>query len=91
MCLAIPGELVSRDEDELLPVGKVRFGGILKEISLACVPEARIGDYVLVHAGLGISVIDEIEANRVFQYLEELGEVDELQPDVSEPTPEAAP
>jgi hydrogenase expression/formation protein HypC len=78
MCLAIPGELVSRDESGIFPSGKVRFGGVLKEISLACVPGARIGDYVLVHAGLAISVVDEAEAARVFEYLEEIGETGEL-------------
>ncbi len=78
MCLAIPGRLEKRTDDELMPMGTVRFGGTTREVCLTCVPEARIGDYVLVHVGLGISIIDEDEAKRVFDYLEQLGEVDEL-------------
>jgi len=79
MCLAIPGRLEERiGDDPLLAVGRVRFGGIVKEINLACVPEARVGDYVLVHAGIGIGVIDEDEARQVFAYLEEMGGLAEL-------------
>jgi len=77
MCLAVPGRLVSIDDEEpLLRTGRVDFGGLAREISLACVPEAAVGDYVLVHVGLAISVIDEAEARRVFDYLEEMGELE---------------
>lgn len=80
MCLAVPGQLISVSEDEpLLRKGSVDFGGIRKEVSLACVPEAKVGDYVLVHVGLAISTLDETEANRVFACLDEMGEVAELQ------------
>jgi hydrogenase expression/formation protein HypC len=79
MCLAIPGRLEERIEDPLMPTGKVSFGGIVKEISLACVPEAKVGDYLLVHAGIGLSVVDEEEAQRVFQYLSEMGELADLE------------
>ncbi len=79
MCLAIPGRLESIEgTDPLTATGKVRFGGILKEVSLACVPEAKVGNYVLVHVGMALSVVDEEEAKTVFEYLESMGELDEL-------------
>jgi len=79
MCLAVPGKLVEIMDggDVAFRVGKVDFGGIRKEVSLAYVPEAEIGKYVLVHVGFAISVIDEDEAQRVFKYLEELGGLQE--------------
>ncbi|MBM3290775.1 MAG: HypC/HybG/HupF family hydrogenase formation chaperone [Candidatus Hydrogenedentes bacterium] len=79
MCLAVPGEVVSIDDvDPLMRAARVSFGGIVKEVSLALLPDARTGDYVLVHAGVGIGVIDAEEAERVFTYLEELGAVEEV-------------
>lgn len=73
MCLAIPGKLLEiKGDDPLLRYGKVSFGGLVKEINLAYTPEAEIDDYVLVHVGFAISIIDEKEANKVFQYLEEI-------------------
>jgi hydrogenase expression/formation protein HypC len=76
MCLAIPGRLETLEgESPLLRTGRVRFGGIAKSVSLAFVPEARIGDYVLVHVGVALSVIDEEEAKQVFEYLDKIGEV----------------
>ena len=78
MCLAVPGKLVSVTEDEpLLRLGKVEFGGIFREVSLAVLPEARVGDYVLVHVGIAISRIDEREAKRVFEYLRQIGELED--------------
>ena len=77
MCLGIPGEIQSVTEGELRS-GTVAFGGIVKEICLAYVPEARVGDYVVVHAGFAISVIDAAAAARVFSYLEEIGATDEI-------------
>jgi hydrogenase expression/formation protein HypC len=59
-------------------MAKVSFGGILKETSLELVPEAKEGDYVLVHVGVAISIVDEEEAQKTFQYLEQIGELDEL-------------
>jgi len=80
MCLAVPGKVVSiTDRDALVRMGTVDFGGIRKEVNLSFVPEARIGDYVLVHVGFALNTIDEEEANRVFQYLEEIGELSELE------------
>lgn len=77
MCLAIPGKLESvNDLGPLERTGIVRFGGIAKEVNLTFVPEANLGDYVLVHVGVAISVIDEAEAERVFQYLDEIGEIE---------------
>ena len=77
MCLGIPGEIMSV-EDGALRTGRVAFGGIVKEVCLAYVPEARAGDYVVVHAGFAISVIDAAAAARVFSYLDEIGLDDEL-------------
>ncbi|MBI4559125.1 MAG: HypC/HybG/HupF family hydrogenase formation chaperone [Candidatus Hydrogenedentes bacterium] len=77
MCLAIPGEIVSVDENEsFLRQGQVSFGGILKTVSLALVPEARVGQYVLIHAGVAIHIVDEVEAQKVFECLRELGELE---------------
>jgi hydrogenase expression/formation protein HypC len=79
MCLAVPGKLVEIMDggDDAFRMGKVDFGGIRKEINLAYTPEAAVGKYVLVHVGFAISVIDEEEAKRVFQYLEEMGALKE--------------
>jgi len=56
----------------MLRTGKVSFGGSLREVSLACVPEAKVGDYLLVHVGLAIQIVDEAEARQVFTYLEQI-------------------
>jgi hydrogenase expression/formation protein HypC len=71
MCLGIPGEVQSVIEGDLRS-GRVAFGGIVKDICLAYVPEARVGDFVVVHAGFAISRIDRAAAERVFSYLEEI-------------------
>jgi hydrogenase expression/formation protein HypC len=79
MCLAIPGRVLSMaGDDPLMRLGRVDFGGMVKEINLAYVPEVALGDYVLVHVGFAISVIDEAEAMRVFETLKEIGDLDEL-------------
>jgi hydrogenase expression/formation protein HypC len=76
MCLAVPGRVLDVAGDEpILRVGRIDFGGIVKQINLAFVPEAQVGDYVLVHVGFAITVIDEAEAERVFRHLEEIGEL----------------
>jgi hydrogenase expression/formation protein HypC len=73
MCLAIPGKIISiKGDDALARSGAVSFGGVVKEINLALVPHAGIGDYVLVHAGFAINTINESEADRIFEYLEEI-------------------
>lgn len=79
MCLAVPGKLISMDDSpSLLHSGRVDFGGIFKEVSLAYVPEAKPGDYVLVHVGFALSIVDEAEANQVFEYLRQMDELAEL-------------
>jgi hydrogenase expression/formation protein HypC len=79
MCLAIPGKIESIEgADPLMRMGKVRFGGIVKDVSLAYVPEAGVGDYVVVHVGFAISKLDEQEAQQVFSYLEQMDELTEL-------------
>ena len=82
MCLAIPGEVLEISDDEaLMRTGKVSFGGIVKEVNLACVPEARAGDFVIVHVGLALSVVDQEEAERVFEYLRQAGEMQDPEED----------
>ncbi len=84
MCLGVPGKIVGLMPDPTgLAMGKVSFGGILKEVCLAYVPEAQIGDYVVVHVGFAISRIDEAEAAQVFEYLREMNELAEL--DIPQP------
>lgn len=73
MCLAIPGQILSIEgDDELTRQGRVAFGGIVKMVNLAYAPEAAIGDYVLVHAGFAIAIIDAEEARRTLEYLAEM-------------------
>lgn len=77
MCLAIPGKIVSMSgDDPIMRTARVDFGGIVKEINLAYTPEARLGDYVLVHVGFAITVIDAAEAAKVFEHLERIGEIE---------------
>jgi hydrogenase expression/formation protein HypC len=85
MCLAIPGKIVSvAGEDPLMRTGKIDYGGVIKEANLAYVPEAGVGDYVIVHVGFALSRVDEEEAQKVFEYLREMEELSELD------TPEAS-
>ncbi len=76
MCLAIPGQIISLsdDSDPLARKGQINFSGIRKEISLAYVPEAKINDYVIVHAGFALSVLDEEDALESLQALNELAD-----------------
>ena len=80
MCLAIPGKIISitNQLDERFRYGKVSFEGITKDINLCMVPEAIVGNYVLVHVGVAISVVDEQEAKQTFEYLKQINDVDEL-------------
>ena len=81
MCLSIPGKLIeiTSQLDETFRMGKVSFDGIIKEVSLTLVPEANIGDYVLVHVGAAISTINEEEAKKTFDILKQLGELQDLE------------
>ena len=73
MCLAIPGEVITIEGDDPLErTGAVAFGAVRKHVTLAYVPEARVGDYVLVHAGFAIARIDEDEARRTLEYVLEI-------------------
>ncbi|GAA6765623.1 HypC/HybG/HupF family hydrogenase formation chaperone [Flavobacterium johnsoniae] len=76
MCLAVPGRLekVTAELDETFRIGNVSFDGIIKEVNLALVPEAVEGDYLLVHVGAAIGIIDEDEAKRTMEILKEMGE-----------------
>ena len=79
MCLGIPGKIIEiwGEEDELLRAGKVDFGGIVREVSLAYVPEAQIGDYVIVHVGFALHTIDEQEAQETLALFREIGALEE--------------
>ena len=80
MCLAVPGKITTiSGDDPLMRTGKVDFGGILKDVNLAFVPEAKLGDYVIVHVGFALSRVDEAEAHQVFEYLREMQELSELE------------
>jgi hydrogenase expression/formation protein HypC len=80
MCLGVPGKIIEIQDNPLgMAMGKVSFGGIAKEVCLAYVPEAQIDDYVIVHAGFALSVIDEKEAMEVFELLKEMQELSELE------------
>ncbi len=78
MCLAVPGKLISSSGEGLNRTGRVSFNGVVKETSLAYVPEAQLGDYVIVHVGFALSIVDADEAQRVFSYLADMGDLDEL-------------
>jgi hydrogenase expression/formation protein HypC len=76
MCLAIPGKLekIIAELDETFRIGSVSFDGVIKEVNLALVPEAQIGDYLLVHVGAAIGIINEEEANSTMAVLKQMGE-----------------
>jgi len=80
MCLSIPGKLIEITDfsEEIFRSGKVSFDGVIKEVNLALVPEVKVGDYVMVHVGAAISIVDEEEAKKTFEILRQLGELDEL-------------
>jgi len=82
MCLAIPGKVETiTGDDPVTRMGRINFGGVFKEASLAYVPEVQVGDYVIVHVGFALSKVDEEEAQKVFGYLKQIGELDELAED----------
>lgn len=78
MCLGVPGRLVETFVEYDVLMGKVDFGGITKRVCLEHVPDARPGDYVLVHVGFALTRLDEAEAGRVFEFLRAMNQLDEL-------------
>jgi len=80
MCLAVPGKILNIMGEDVLRSGTVSFSGISKQVNLAYVPEAKVGDYVIVHVGFAISIVDETEAKQTFEYLKQMGELEELGP-----------
>lgn len=79
MCLAVPGKILSIQGEDFARMARVNFGGIVKEVSLAYVPEAKVDDYAIVHVGFAISIVDEAEALRTLEYLKQMGELAELE------------
>ncbi len=79
MCLAIPGQVIHIEapQSDTLRLASVAFGGIEKQVNLCFVPEARVGDHVLVHVGVALSVVDEAEALQTLDYLRRMGELDD--------------
>lgn len=77
MCLAIPGRVIEIDGSCALRAGRVRFGGIARTVRFDFVPEARVGDYVMVHVGFAISRVDEREAERTYELLRQMGAIEE--------------
>ena len=77
MCLGIPGKIIDIYERDGLRMGKVDFGGIVREACLAYVPEAQIGDYTIIHVGFALNVIDEEEAQQTLALLDEIGALDD--------------
>jgi hydrogenase expression/formation protein HypC len=87
MCLAVPGKVLTIAGTDLDRTGRVSFGGVVKEVNLAYVPEAVVGDYVVVHVGVALSVVDEAEAQQTFEYLRQMEELEELRPEPPGDTP----
>jgi hydrogenase expression/formation protein HypC len=85
MCLGIPGEVLDIREEQGLKVGRVRFGGISRDVCLECLPETRLGDFVLVHVGFAISKVDPEQAANAYETLQELGLLSELTADQGDP------
>jgi hydrogenase expression/formation protein HypC len=84
MCLAVPGKVIAVEQKEGVRTGRVQFGGIVRQACLDFVPEAQDGDYVMVHVGFAISVVDKEEAKRTYALLESMGALEEeLTPDRS--------
>jgi hydrogenase expression/formation protein HypC len=83
MCLAVPGRVVETFGDGELRTARVEFGGVVRQASLVYVPEAQVGDYVLVHVGFAISRIDEQAARETFEALAQIGAL-ELPPETTD-------
>ena len=77
MCLGIPGKIVEVWGEDFFRMGKVDFGGIVREVSLCYVPEGQVGDYIIVHAGFALHTLDEAEAQETWKLLKEIGAIQE--------------
>jgi len=77
VCLAIPGQITQVDDTQFMRMGKVDFGGVVRDVCLAYLPEAQVGDYVIVHTGFAISRLDEADAQETLRLLAEMGIVGE--------------
>jgi hydrogenase expression/formation protein HypC len=88
VCLAIPGKISSLHENLGVLMARVDFGGITRDACLSYIPDARVGEYVLVHVGFAISKVDEEEAQRTYQYLAEMDQLSELDDGEEEPVHE---
>ena len=87
MCLAVPGKIIEAEERDGSRIAKVKFGGIARQVFLNFVPEAQVGDYVMVHVGFAISRVDAEEAARTYHLLEEMGLLEEELGGPSQPAP----
>ena len=87
MCLGIPGKIVETFDAHELRMARVQFGGIVREACLQYVPEAKVGDYVVVHVGFAITLLNEEEAMRTYRLLEEMDQLAELGPASQEQSP----
>jgi hydrogenase expression/formation protein HypC len=79
MCLAIPGKISALEDSQGVPMAQVDFGGITREACMSYLPDAQVGEYVLVHVGFAISKLDEEEAARTYQYLSQMDQLSELE------------
>jgi hydrogenase expression/formation protein HypC len=79
MCLAVPGKILNIEGEDFARTARISFGGVAKEVSLAYVPEAKVGDYATVHVGFAISLVDEEEALQSLEYLRQMGELAQLE------------
>jgi hydrogenase expression/formation protein HypC len=77
MCLAVPGKIIEIGQENGIRAGRIQFGGIIRQASLDFVPEAEVGDYVMVHVGFAISRVDAEEARRTYELLQEMGALEE--------------
>lgn len=91
MCLGIPGKVIETYEEHDVLMGKVDFGGISKQVCLNLTPDAEVGQYVIVHVGFALQVIDEGEAQKVFEFLQNMDDLDELSTGEKDPDVETMP
>ena len=77
MCLGVPGKITERYERDGMPMGRVDFGGVTREVCLAYVPEARVGEYAIIHVGFALNLLDEAEAQATLDLLRQVGAMDE--------------